>query len=44
MKYTFLAEAFGGGHKIAAGATIAIDKEKDFLEKVEKVLTSQMEG
>jgi len=33
---------FGGGHKIAAGATIAIDKEKDFLEKVESVLVSQM--
>jgi len=35
---------FGGGHKIAAGATIAIDKEKEFLEKVESVLVSQMKG
>ena len=23
---------FGGGHKIAAGATIQLDKEKEFLE------------
>jgi len=35
---------FGGGHKIAAGATIAIDKEKRFLEKVENILASQMKG
>jgi len=35
---------FGGGHKIAAGATIAIDKEKEFLEKVENILASQMKG
>jgi len=33
---------FGGGHKIAAGATIAKDKEKEFLEKVENILASQM--
>ncbi|MCK5459102.1 MAG: DHH family phosphoesterase, partial [Thermoplasmatales archaeon] len=35
---------FGGGHKIAAGATIAIDKEKEFLEKVENILIAQMKG
>lgn len=35
---------FGGGHKIAAGATIAIDKEKEFLEKVEIALDLQMKG
>ncbi len=33
---------FGGGHKIAAGATVAIDKEKEFLEKVENILITQM--
>jgi len=35
---------FGGGHKIAAGATIAIDKEKDFLEIVDNILISQMKA
>ena len=35
---------FGGGHKIAAGATIAFDKEKEFLEKVDMLLVSQMKG
>ena len=33
---------FGGGHKIAAGATIQLDKEKDFLEKVDIILKSQL--
>jgi RecJ-like exonuclease len=35
---------FGGGHKIAAGATISVDKEKEFLEKVDKMLVSQIKG
>jgi len=35
---------FGGGHKIAAGATIAFGKEKEFLEQVDKLLVSQMLG
>ncbi len=35
---------FGGGHKIAAGATIAFGKEKEFLEKVDVLLVSQMQG
>jgi RecJ-like exonuclease len=35
---------YGGGHKIAAGATIAFDKEKEFLETVEALLTQQMKG
>jgi len=35
---------FGGGHKIAAGATIAIDKEKEFLQKVDKILVLQIKG
>jgi single-stranded-DNA-specific exonuclease len=35
---------FGGGHKIAAGATIAFDKEKEFLEKVDMILVQQMRG
>jgi RecJ-like exonuclease len=33
---------YGGGHKIAAGATIAFEKEKEFLEKVNVVLVQQM--
>ena len=33
---------YGGGHKIAAGATIAFDKEKKFLEKVDTILVQQM--
>ncbi len=35
---------FGGGHKIAAGATIAFEKEKEFLEKVDALLKQQMKG
>jgi RecJ-like exonuclease len=35
---------FGGGHKIAAGATVTFDKEKDFLEKVDTILVQQMKG
>lgn len=35
---------YGGGHKIAAGATIAFDKEKEFLEHVDKLLAQQMKG
>ncbi|MBN1861531.1 MAG: DHH family phosphoesterase [Candidatus Thermoplasmatota archaeon] len=35
---------YGGGHKIAAGATIAFDKEKEFLEKVDSILTTQLKG
>ncbi len=35
---------FGGGHKIAAGATIAFGKEKEFLEAVDTLLVQQMKG
>jgi RecJ-like exonuclease len=35
---------YGGGHKIAAGATIAFGKEKEFLEKVDTMLVQQMQG
>jgi len=35
---------YGGGHKIAAGATIAFDKEREFLEKVDTILVQQMKG
>jgi single-stranded-DNA-specific exonuclease len=35
---------YGGGHKIAAGATIAFGKEKEFLEKVDTILVQQMKG
>jgi RecJ-like exonuclease len=34
------AGGIGGGHNIAAGAQIPIGKEKEFLEKVIKVLTA----
>jgi single-stranded-DNA-specific exonuclease len=33
---------YGGGHKIAAGATISFDKEKEFLEKVDSILIKQV--
>jgi RecJ-like exonuclease len=33
---------FGGGHKIAAGATIAFNKEGEFLEKVDELLGRQL--
>jgi RecJ-like exonuclease len=33
---------FGGGHKIAAGATIALDKENEFLQRVNHILASQI--
>lgn len=35
---------FGGGHKIAAGATIAFGKEQEFLKQVDKLLVLQMQG
>jgi RecJ-like exonuclease len=35
---------YGGGHKIAAGATITLEKEKEFLEKVDKILVQQLKG
>lgn len=34
----------GGGHKIAAGATIGFGSEKEFLEKVDTILVKQMKG
>ena len=34
----------GGGHKIAAGATISIDKENDFLEIVNEIIIEQLKG
>ena len=33
----------GGGHKIAAGATIQLNKENDFLDKTEDILSKQFE-
>ena len=35
-------EGHGGGHKIAAGATIDTDKEKEFLEMVDKIIVDQI--
>jgi len=34
----------GGGHKIAAGATIALEKEEEFLSAVDKIITQQLKG
>ena len=33
---------YGGGHKIAAGATINIEKEKEFLEKIDYLISHQI--
>ena len=33
---------YGGGHKIAAGATIGSEKEIEFLELVDKIIGSQL--
>ena len=35
-------EGNGGGHKIAAGATIDIKKEEEFLEQVDKIISKQL--
>lgn len=35
---------FGGGHKIAAGATISLENEKDFIDKVDMIITGQLQG
>jgi len=32
----------GGGHKIAAGATLSSDKEKEFLETVDSIISKQL--
>ncbi|MBN1280235.1 MAG: DHH family phosphoesterase [Candidatus Thermoplasmatota archaeon] len=34
----------GGGHKIAAGATIGLNQEQEFLTKVDDLLQQQMRG
>jgi len=34
----------GGGHKIAAGATISLEKEEEFLVVVDKIIAQQMKG
>ena len=31
----------GGGHKIAAGATIQLEKENEFLDKTDEILSKQ---
>lgn len=33
---------FGGGHKIAAGATISIEKEEEFLKKTNQIIVNQL--
>ena len=35
-------DGIGGGHKIAAGATIDSEKEKDFLDKANTIISKQM--
>jgi RecJ-like exonuclease len=35
-------EGHGGGHKIAAGATININKEEEFLDMVDAIIVKQM--
>ncbi|MFH1100669.1 MAG: DHH family phosphoesterase [Methanobacteriota archaeon] len=34
----------GGGHKIASGATIAADKEQEFLKQTDLILQTQLKG
>jgi len=34
----------GGGHAIAAGATISSDKEKEFLDLVDSIISKQLKG
>lgn len=34
----------GGGHKIASGATITSDKEKEFLNLVDSIIVGQLKG
>ena len=34
----------GGGHKIAAGATIISEKEEEFLDMVDTIITKQLKG
>jgi RecJ-like exonuclease len=43
-KVTTILGGHGGGHKIAAGATIALEKEKEFLKNVDKILVQQLKG
>ena len=33
---------FGGGHKIAAGATISSTKEEEFLDIVDSIVNNQL--
>ncbi len=35
-------KGFGGGHKIAAGATISLDKETDFISKTTDIIKKQV--
>lgn len=37
-------DGHGGGHKIAAGATIDIEKEEEFLEAVDAIAVKQLKG
>jgi len=36
-------QGHGGGHQIAAGATIDVDKEEQFLDMVDSIISNQME-
>jgi len=35
-------DGHGGGHKIAAGATVSADIEKEFIQKVDDIISSQI--
>jgi len=35
---------YGGGHKIAAGATISLDYEEEFLKKTDQIIYKQLRG
>jgi RecJ-like exonuclease len=37
-------DGHGGGHKIASGATIALEKEKQFLERSNELIAAQLQG
>jgi RecJ-like exonuclease len=41
-KIATILDGNGGGHKIAAGATINSNKEKDFLDKANTIISKQM--
>lgn len=39
-----LLDGYGGGHKIAAGATLPLSQEEAFLKQVDSILSKQLKG